>query len=272
MTTSGSPVARASDDRLGDQPVVVGQQMVLQLEVEAIAEDARPRPGRLLGARPITGQQPARDLAMPAAGQAQQAVGVAPHELGGEARRALGAREMRRADQPAQAPIAGHVACDQDEVRAELAGPNAAQVLAPLLPVVRRSEAIRHRPDHPAPGRRLGQGRLLARLRLVGRQPMRPLPPATRDDQPGRVGHDRIEQVDLHPDDRPQAGLLRGRRETHCAVEALVIGQRDCRKTQLGGAFGQVVDGRGAVEEREIGVAVELGEGGGHSAIIERMF
>jgi hypothetical protein len=52
-----------------------------------------------------------------------------------------------------------------------------------------------------------------------------------------------------------------------------VIGQRQCAQSQLDCPFSQIINGRGAIEEREIGVAVKLGEAAGHNcAILERMF
>ena len=68
------------------------------------------------------------------------------------------------------------------------------------------------------------------------------------------------------PDDRVEAGLVRGSGEANRAVQALVIGQGEAGQAQLEGALDQVLDARRAVEEREVGVAVELGEGTRHSA------
>ena len=66
----------------------------------------------------------------------------ARQQLVREARRALGAGQVRVAGQAAQAAVAGHVARDQHEVRPQLAGAHAAQVLAPRLAMSRRTQAF----------------------------------------------------------------------------------------------------------------------------------
>ena len=69
-----------------------------------------------------------------------------------------------------------------------------------------------------------------------------------------------------------QACLVGRAREPNHTVEALVIGQGKAGQTQLDGTLNQVLDARGAIEEREIRVAMELGEGTSHYPIIERLF
>ena len=110
--------------------------------------------------------------------------------------------------------------------------------------------------------------------RSVGRRPTRAgaaagdrwsaAPPgrsAARRNHPIRIGHDRVAELDLDPDDRPQAGLLDGRRPADDSVEALMIGDREAGQPELGRPFSELVGCRRAVEEREVRVAVELGIG-----------
>jgi hypothetical protein len=96
--------------------------------------------------------------------------------------------------------------------------------------------------------------------------------PATWDDQSRGIRRDGVEQLDLHADDWLQANVLGRGRKSDGAVQALVVGQRQRAHAQLACALGQVLDRRCPVQEREIRVAVELGEGTGHAAIIEQMF
>ena len=74
--------------RLRDEPVVVGQQVVRQLDEEtagrrpvAAAEDADVALGRRASAGPITDPQPASDLAVAAAGQRDDALVLDLEEL-----------------------------------------------------------------------------------------------------------------------------------------------------------------------------------------------
>jgi hypothetical protein len=96
----------------------------------------------------------------------------------------------------------------------------------------------------------------------------RAAPAATPDGPPSRhhnplpVRDDRIAKLNLDPEDRLEPRLLVGRLAADDAVEALVIGHGEPVQAELGGSFGQLVRRRGAVEKREIGVAMELGVGG----------
>ena len=72
-------------------------------------------------------------------------------------------------------------------------------------------------------------------------------------------------------------GLGRGR-EPDRAVQALVVGDREDGRPELDRPRDEVVGRRGAVEEREVAVAVELGVSGhervsgGRAQIVEQMF
>jgi hypothetical protein len=78
-----------------------------------------------------------------------------------------------------------------------------------------------------------------------------------------RLGEDRhvrtVEQRHFGAGNRLEAELLRFLRERHRAVEAVVVGERECRIAQLPGGERELFGQGGAVEEREGGVAVELG-------------
>ena len=91
-----------------------------------------------------------------------------------------------------------------------------------------------------------------------------------RDDDPVGVGDDRIAKLDLDPDHRSHAGLLERGARSDDPVEALVIGDREAAQPELGRPLGQLVRGRGAVEEREVRVAMELGVGGHRRTLDDR--
>ena len=242
---------------LGDEPVVVGQEVVRELDVEAArrhrvpasAAAARPRAG------PIADPQPPGDLAVAAARERDEPLGVLGEERLVEPRHGLRPREVRPADEPAEAPIAGGVAGEQDEVRPALRVADPAQVLLDRArwpgSRARRGRGRAGRPSTaPAPGS--VDGRATPPRRAARRAGI---------DDAGRVRDGRVEQLDLDADDRADAGRLRGRGEADRAVEALVVGDGERRHPQLGGALDQLVGGRRTVEQREVGVAVELGVG-----------
>ena len=109
----------------------------------------------------------------------------------GELRRALRPGQLGVARQAAQAAIAGHVAREQHEMRAQLARADAAHVLAPRLAMTRRPQPIDARAG-PRDRRPAGSdwtrfGRLRARFRL-----RRGMTIAVR------VRRDGVEQLDLH--------------------------------------------------------------------------
>ena len=66
---------------------------------------------------------------------------------------------------------------------------------------------------------------------------------------------------DLGAEHRGQADRACRLGEAHHAVEPVVIGERQRLETQPGGLLRQLLGVRGAVEEREVGVAVQLGVG-----------
>ena len=171
---------------LRDEPVVVGLEVMGQLDEVAggagrIAgqaghagragrEERRVALGGCPRTRAITDQEPARDLAVATARQREEALVVLGQQGVGEPGHALGPVEIRAGDEPAQAPIAGRIARQQDQVRPALARADAAQVLLDDRPVAgqpgpRRArpcrESLHHEPRAPRqpPGRAPGSRR-----------------------------------------------------------------------------------------------------------------
>src|SRR6185369_2680269 len=179
--------------------------------------------------------------------------------------------EVRPRDEPAQAPITDRVAGQEDEVRAALALPDPPLVLLDRLAMTGESRPIGSWPVGPA----------LARVRrLAGdvseRAAVDRAMAATASGSPARdhhsigVGDDRIAKLDLDPDHRPHAGLLERGARSDDPVEALVIGDGEAAQPELGRPLGQLVRGRGAVEEREVRMAMELGVGGHRGTVDDR--
>ena len=243
-------------DRFGHEPVVVREQVMLQLEMEvAVEHPGQPARGVL---RPISiaGQQPPRDLAVATAGQGDEPLRLVAQARMGEARRALGPGKLGPASEPAQAAIAGHVARDEHQMRPELARPNAAQVLAHGIAVARRPQPLDLRTNDAAVESRLGRNDLCG-----GRGSLAPAP---GNDDAVRIRGDGIEQLDFHAHDGVEPCLVRGRGKADSAIQAQVIGQRETGQPEIDGALDEILDARRAVEEREVGVAMELGVGTRH--------
>ena len=193
---------------------------MLELDVEPVvrAEHPREASGRGGGPDPVAREEAPRELAVPAAGERHEAVGVPREQLVGEARHALRPRQVRGAREPAEARVAGLVPREQHEVRPELPRPDAAQVLAARVAMPGRAKALDRRARRlPCPRGRGGWWRPAASA------------PAPRDDDAVGIGDRGVEQLDLHPDDGPEPGLARGGREADRAVEALVVGDREAR-------------------------------------------
>ena len=163
----------------------------------------------------------------------------------GEPWHGLRARHVRPTHEPAERPIAVVIESEQEEVGASLRLADAAQVLlheramtgqpgpdgawaerpaivGPGLVLGRRLRAATARPD------RSPERRTLLRL-LEQRPPARRHGTTSRHDHSVGIGHERIDQLDLQPDDRPQPDLERGVREPDHAVQALVVRDRRAR-------------------------------------------
>ena len=113
--------------------------------------------------------------------------------------------------------------------------------------------------------------------RTGGRRPGRHGRLARHDEAAG-IRDAGVEQLDLEPQDRVQPGGLGGGREPDRAVQALVVGDPERRHPELDRPRDEVVGRRGAVQEREVAVAMELGVSGhetvsgGRAQIVEQMF
>ena len=117
---------------LCDEPVVVGLQVMAQLDGKvAVTEARRPGARNLQGRVALAGQQEARNPAVPAARQAEQVPArVFERRLDErpvEDRELLLARQVAAARQPGERGVAIHVARQQDEV---VTGDRAGMVLA----------------------------------------------------------------------------------------------------------------------------------------------
>ncbi len=168
--------------------------------------------------------------------------------------RGLGPRQIGPAHETAQAPVANGVTGEQDEMRAPLGATDAAVVLLHGVPVPGQSGSAR-----------LGTRREAGPWGWpVGhRCPARSGPSAPgRDHEAVRVRGRGVGQLDLDAEDGAEAGLLGRRRETDHAVQAPVIRHRQAREAQLCRPRDQVRRRRGTVEEREVGVEMELGKRG----------
>ncbi len=165
-------------------------------------------------------------------------------------------------DEAAQAPPADRRACQQHEVRAACALADPAQVLLDRLAMAGEARALGPRPLRDAVERdpRRDPG--------VRRPPAAPSRSPGRDHDPVGIGSGRVEQLDLDPDDRVQPDGLGRPDEAHRAVQAGVVGDGQPGQPQLDGPLDQVVRRRGAVEEREVGVAMQFRvRGRGHETL-----
>jgi hypothetical protein len=261
--------------RLRHEPVVVGQRVMGQLQMEAVppvalGEDLgrRPRP------RPIAHPQAPRDLALATAGQGDEPLRMSRQEGLVEPGHRLRPGEVRPRQDPTQASIAGHIPGEQDEMRSTLRLADPAPVLLDRFAVARQPRPRRARPIRLT----ILGGRVHGRERVARTRTSAPSA-AAPDGPPGRHGHaiwvrdDRVAQLELDAEDRQEAGLFDRRLGADDAVEALVIGHPEPEEAQLGGSLGQLVGRRSTIEEREVRVAVELGVGGhpGRS-MIEHLF
>ena len=76
---------------------------------------------------------------------------------------------------------------------------------------------------------------------------------------------------DLRAGDRPHPQRFGGLRELHRAPDAIVVGDRERLMALLGSGGRQLVRMRGAVQEREAGVAMQL-DVGSHQARCPNQF
>ena len=244
--------------RFGHEPVVVGQEMVRELDEEAArrrpvstTEQRRVALGNGPRTRSIADPQPACDLPIATARQRDETIVVLVEQGVADPGHRLRPREVRARDDPAQAPPAGGVPCQQHEMRPASALADPAQVLLDRIAMAGELRAL-----GPWP-----RGTALENRRLRGSRPIAAPTPlaAGRDDYAGRIGDGRIEQVELGPDHAVQAGFLGRAHEPDRPVQPVAVRDGQPGQAQLHGPIDQLVRGRGAVEEREIGMRVEFG-------------
>ncbi len=158
-----------------------------------------------------------------------------------EARDTLGAGQVRAAGQAAEGRVAGLARGQQREVRTQLAGTHAAQVLPARLAMARRPLPGEEQPGRPAGprGGRAGTGEEPGGGGLPPGAPARA--PARRDHEPVGIQGGGIEQLDLHAHEGMQADLPGRGREAHRPVEALVVGDGQPGQAQLHGSLDEVI-------------------------------
>ena len=253
--------------RFRHEPVVVGQEVVRELDEEAargrpvaapeqrrVALRDRPCPG------PIADPQSTRDLPVATARQRDEPFVMLVEEGLAEPRHALGPGQVRARHEPRQAAPADRRAGEQHEMRSARPRADPAQVLLDRIAMPGEARALGAWPRwtafrHDRFGGRGGRWRGSTAPALT----------PGRDDDTGRIGDGGIEQLDLRPDDAVEADLLGRAHESDRAVQAVAVGDGQPGQPDRRGPLDQLVRWRGPIEEREIGVGVELGVGdGGH--------
>ena len=263
--------------RLRDEPVVVGQQVMGELDHQAArdgrvpAHDERPRAPEQLcvplrdrsRAFAVSGPEPSGQLAVAAAGERDQPLRVVSQEGMRERGDGLRAGEVRAGHQPAQAPPARRIPREQHEMRATLIRSDAPVILLPDRPMPREACPLGPWPNGPAIRH--------PSIRERGRwpPPRSPCPPG-RNDDPRWVRDGRIQQLDLYPDDRVKPRRLGRGREPDGPIQALAVGDGKPRQAHLHGAIHEVVRRRRPVQEREMAMTMQLGVGGMSHATVLR--
>ncbi|GIW19848.1 MAG: hypothetical protein KatS3mg065_0144 [Chloroflexota bacterium] len=144
-------------DGLGDSPVVVGEEMVVQLEEEAApghvvgcTEEAGVPLGSGSGTGPIAGHEAPRDLALPAAGEDDEPLGVGFEEGVVEAGHALRAGQVRPGDEATEAPVPRRRSGQQNEMRASALVGDAPEVRPKGRPMTGQAGSVRAEAGGPA--------------------------------------------------------------------------------------------------------------------------
>ena len=246
--------------RLRHEPVVVGPAMVRELDEEAARglvvappEQVAVALGDGAGAGSIADPQSSGELAVATARQRDEALGVLGEERLADPRHGLGPGEIGVRQQPAQAPPAGRRPGEQHEMRSARSVADAAEVLLDRVAMAGQSRPLRAGPCRAA---LVGERQVEGRLPGFAARP--PTPTGDHDDAVG-IRHGGIPQLDLDADDGMQAGLLGCADESDGTVEAVVVGGGQPAEPQFDGPGDQLVRCRRPVEEREVGMGVELG-------------
>ena len=202
---------------------------VLQLHGEVGGtEDLAQAQERGAGVTVAAGVDEVADLPVPATGQADQPLGVVGERLKGDEGRplSLGVGEVRGGDQPAQVGVALAILGEQYQV---------VRVTGRVGLVTSGTRRAR--------GRAPGRGGAVWHRRPVWR----------------RRGQQRL-HPHLGAEDGFDAPLLAGLGEAHRSVEPVVIGEGQRRLPELGRAGDQFLHPAATVEEREVGVHVQVHE------------
>ena len=250
--------------RLRDEPVVVGEQVVRELDEEAARRPARRRGRRASRSAPRRRARPARS---PTRRRRASSPSRQPDSATRPSVCSASSAWLKRGTAFVPAMFARETSRHRlrqptaDRASSTRCGPR------PRSPIPRRSSLTGSR----WPGSRgtLGprprghavddRGRARSAAARSGRRVRRRAPARRhRRSRPGSATAG-SEQLDLQPDDRMQADGLGRPDEADRAVQPGMIGDGQPGQPQLDGPLDQVVRGRGAVEEREVGVAVEFG-------------
>ncbi len=112
----GSPDLRRQAEELLVEALLLGQAVVLELEVEVAAEDVPVLAGEALRRLPVVDLERPRDLAVEAGRQADEALAVLREVLPVDARLVVVAVDVGVGHEPAQVLVAGHVLREKDQV------------------------------------------------------------------------------------------------------------------------------------------------------------
>ena len=160
------PEVLGKGGRLGDEPVVVGQEVVRQLDEEAARgrpvaapEERRVALGHGAGTGEVARPEAAGQLPVAAAGQRHEALGVLGEERLAEARDGLRAGHVGPRHEPAETPPADLRPGEEHEVRAADTLADAAQVLLDRLAMAGQAGTGRAGTARDALGRVRGHGR-----------------------------------------------------------------------------------------------------------------
>ena len=229
--------------------------------------------GRGARAGLVAGEQPRPDLAAAAAAERDEVAAVLGERGEPGHRRLARMLEVGGADDAAQVAPAGVVPGQEHQVVAAGAGGAGGggrhrsrrfEVGDAAVGGERRGCAGGAGAAGPADGlaerrhgRRIGERCVGRAARVAGRPYVRArLPDAAAGP------HRRLDR-ELHADDGLDAGRLARLVEAHGAVQPLVVGDRQGRHAELGGAHDHLVDAAGSVAERERGVQMEVDEADG---------
>ena len=126
--------------QLRGKPVVIGQEVVLQLHVQpATGSDGLQLLERARRSLAVTRQQAPRQLAVAAAGEHDEALALLRQAFVTELRHGLAAGEVGSAGEPAEAGVAGLVLRQQRQVWSQLLWAHAAHILATRVTMAGRA-------------------------------------------------------------------------------------------------------------------------------------